>query len=70
MQIRLVSLRSCEGDAVIRRRVELMFDKIRVLKFRALEEVSRHCVLVSVYDLCLTELLVLNSWSLQLLWRR
>ncbi|XP_073688482.1 cingulin-like protein 1 [Garra rufa] len=29
---------SCEGEAVIRQRVELMFDEIHMLKFRALEE--------------------------------
>ncbi|XP_058622618.1 cingulin-like protein 1 isoform X3 [Onychostoma macrolepis] len=42
---------SCEGDAVIRRRVELMFDKIHVLKFRALEELEFAAPLEEVKDL-------------------
>ncbi|KAL0154378.1 hypothetical protein M9458_050344, partial [Cirrhinus mrigala] len=42
---------SCEGEAVIRQRVELMFDKIHMLKFRALEEFAFAAPLEEVNDL-------------------
>ncbi|XP_043083247.1 cingulin-like protein 1 [Puntigrus tetrazona] len=42
---------SCEGEAVIRQRVELMFDKIHMLKFRALEKSEFAAPLEEVKDL-------------------
>ncbi|XP_026095481.1 trichohyalin isoform X2 [Carassius auratus] len=42
---------SCEGEAIIRQKVELMFDKIPLLKFSALEEMECAAPLVEVNDL-------------------
>ncbi|XP_016340498.1 cingulin-like protein 1 [Sinocyclocheilus anshuiensis] len=42
---------SCEGEAVIRQKVELMFDKIRMLKFTTLEEFEFAAPLEEVNDL-------------------
>ncbi|KAK2867647.1 hypothetical protein QQF64_023396 [Cirrhinus molitorella] len=42
---------SCEGEAVIRQRVELMFDKIHMLKFKTLEEFEFAAPLEEMNDL-------------------
>ncbi|XP_016414469.1 cingulin-like [Sinocyclocheilus rhinocerous] len=42
---------SCEGEAVIRQKVELMFDKIHMLKFTTLEEFEFAAPLEEVNDL-------------------
>uniref|UniRef100_A0A8C1YIG5 Myosin tail domain-containing protein n=1 Tax=Cyprinus carpio TaxID=7962 RepID=A0A8C1YIG5_CYPCA len=42
---------SCEGEAIIRQKVELMFDKIHMLKFMTLEELEFAAPLEEVNDL-------------------
>ncbi|XP_059402151.1 cingulin-like protein 1 [Carassius carassius] len=42
---------SCEGEAIIRQKVELMFDRIHMLKFSALEEMECAAPLEEVNDL-------------------
>uniref|UniRef100_A0A9J8C0G7 Myosin tail domain-containing protein n=1 Tax=Cyprinus carpio carpio TaxID=630221 RepID=A0A9J8C0G7_CYPCA len=42
---------SCEGEAIIRQKVELMFDKIHMLKFMTLEELEFAAPLEEINDL-------------------